>query len=228
MKLGVYSLFAYVVFLGTLTYLVGFVEGFIVPRALDSPGDAPVGRALLIDVGWFVAFAVQHSAMARPAFKRRWTRIIPAHAERSTYVLVSSMMLLLLFAVWQPIPIVLWDVSGAARAVLIALSLAGFGLGVAATYAIDHFELFGLRPAAESPVFQIPLLYRFVRHPLYLGFLIAFWFAPRMTAGHAVYALGMTIYIAIGIHFEERDLVRTFGETYVRYRENVPAVLPWP
>jgi protein-S-isoprenylcysteine O-methyltransferase Ste14 len=230
MKAAVYAVFSYLVSLVTLAYLFGFVEGVLVPRSLDSPASrASVAQALAIDCGWFVLFAVQHSAMARASFKRRWTRIIPAGAERSTYVLMSALMFVVLFAVWQPIPIVLWRAPiGTASYALMGLSLGGWGLALAATFAVDHFELFGLRHETRAPVLRTPLLYRCVRHPLYLGFLVAFWCAPLMTVGHAVFAAGMTLYIAIGIHFEERDLVRTFGERYVRYRGNVPALLPWP
>jgi protein-S-isoprenylcysteine O-methyltransferase Ste14 len=231
-----YAVFAYLVFLSTLGYLLGFVEGVLVPRSVDAPEAVSAPLALAIDCGWFVAFAVQHSAMARASFKERWIRFIPPHTERSTYVLASSLMLVLLFAVWQPIPVVLWRVpSGAASYALVGISLGGWGLALAATFSIDHFELFGLRQVMprrrtepREPVLLTPLLYRWVRHPLYLGFVVAFWATPLMTVGHALFAAGMSIYIAIGVHFEERDLLRTFGESYVRYRENVPAVLPWP
>lgn len=237
MKAAAYSVFAYLVFLATFTYFQCFVEGWFVPRAVDSPARAPFGLALAIDCGWFVLFAVQHSAMARPSFKRKWTRIIPPGAERSTYVLASSLMFILLFAVWQPLSLVVWRVPpGAASYAVTALSLGGWALVLAASFAIDHFELFGIRQVidaksnlvAQKPVLRIPTLYRFVRHPLYLGFTIAFWAAPLMTLGHLVFAVGLTTYILIGIRFEERDLVRTFGESYVRYRKEVPALLPWP
>jgi protein-S-isoprenylcysteine O-methyltransferase Ste14 len=236
MRAAVYAVCAYLVFLATMGYLMGFVEGWFVPRSVDSPANASVFPALAIDCGWFVAFGVQHSAMARASFKERWTRIIPAHTERSTYVLASSLMFIVLFAVWQPIPIALWRApTGAASYAIVGLSLGGWALVLASTFAIDHFELFGLRQVmpkraseAREPVLQTPLLYRWVRHPLYLGFLVAFWSSPLMTVGHAVFATGLTIYILIGIQFEERDLVRTFGESYARYQESVPALLPWP
>lgn len=237
MKVAVYAVLTYLVFLATFIYFVCFVEGMLVARTIDSPGSAPVGPAIAIDCGWFILYAVQHSAMARASFKRWWTRVIPVAAERSTYVLVSSWMLIVLFIVWQPIPIVVWRVpAGAASYAVIGLSFAGWGLVLASTFAIDHFELFGLRHAianandddAPTPVLREPMLYRWVRHPLYLGFLIAFWSAPIMTLGHALFAVGMTSYVAIGIYFEERDLVRTFGESYIRYRQRVPAIFPWP
>lgn len=237
MKTAAYALLVYLLFLATFVYFMGFVEGAFVPRAVDSPARASVVVSLLVDCGWFVFFAVQHSAMARPSFKRWWTRFVPSGGERSTYVLASSVMLLLLFAVWQPIPVTLWRVpEGIASHALTGVSLGGWGLALAATYAIDHFELFGLRQAFEKkrgvdprhPVLQTPALYRLVRHPLYLGFVIAFWVTPHMTAGHAIFALGMTLYVLIGVHFEERDLVRNFGESYLRYRDEVPMLLPWP
>lgn len=232
---AVYSIVAYLAAIAALLLLMAFLAGAL-SHSVDGPASASPGVALAVDLGWFILFAAQHSIMARPAFKAKWTRIIPAGAERSTYVLASALMLALLVVVWQPIPRVVWRVSGAASYVLMAVSLMGWLLALAATFAIDHFELFGLRgifgarreAGPHEAILRTPLLYRFVRHPLYLGFLIAFWAAPLMTVGHAIFAAGMTIYIAIGVHYEERDLVRTFGETYVRYREKVPAVLPWP
>lgn len=238
MKAAAYSVFSYLVFLATFTYFQGFIEGMFVPRTIDSPsGSMSLGVAILVDCSWFVLFAVQHSAMARPAFKRAWTRIIPAGAERSTYVLASSLMLVLLFGIWQPITIVLWEApAGLASWAVRGLSFAGWGLVLAATFAIDHFELFGIRQVIDArqnlcppkPELRTPLLYRIVRHPLYLGFIIAFWAAPVMTVGHALLAAGLTAYVFIGIYFEERDLVRTFGEQYLEYRQHVPALLPWP
>jgi protein-S-isoprenylcysteine O-methyltransferase Ste14 len=188
-------------------------------------------------LGWFVLFALQHSGMARRRFKERWLRLVPEGTERSAFVLASSLMMGLLFLVWRPIPIVLYRVDESVlRGLIIGVSYVGWGLALMSTFAIDHFELFGLRQALRasrgqttpSPVFATPLLYRFVRHPLYLGFAIAFWFTPTMTVGHLLFACGMTLYILIGMRFEERDLVRTFGDEYVRYRRRVPSLIPWP
>jgi methanethiol S-methyltransferase len=230
-----YGLLAYAVFFSSFVYTIGFVEGFVVPRTIDSGPPASLALALAVDCGWFVLFAIQHSGMARASFKQRRTRIVPARAERSTYVLVSAMMFLLLLALWRPIPTVVWRIdSPAARSALVALSLAGWTLVLSASFAMDHFELFGLRQVFDaardreppSPVLRTPVLYRVVRHPLYLGFFIAFWSTPTMSVGHLVFALGMTAYLFIGMHFEERDLVRTFGEEYRAYQQRVPALFP--
>jgi protein-S-isoprenylcysteine O-methyltransferase Ste14 len=229
-----YGLLAYAVFFGTFVYTIGFVEG-VTPRTIDSGPTAPLALALAVDCGWFVLFAIQHSGMARASFKRRWTRIVPARAERSTYVLASSMMLLLLLALWRPIPTVIWRIDApAARSAIVAVSLAGWTLVLLSSFAIDHFELFGLRQVFDAalgrepplPVFRTPGPYRVVRHPLYLGFLVAFWSTPTMSVGHLVFALGMTWYVLIGMHFEERDLLRTFGDDYRAYKQRVPALLP--
>jgi protein-S-isoprenylcysteine O-methyltransferase Ste14 len=229
MKVILYAAFVYAIFLWTLAYAVGFVEGIVVPRAIDVGPTAPLPQALAIDAGWFVLFAAQHSGMARPSFKRWWTQVVPVSAERSTYVLASSLMFALLFAMWRPIPIDVWRVEQpAARWMLTALSYGGWMLALLATFAIDHLELFGLRQAAASPVLRTPVLYKLVRHPLYLGFLVAFWATPTMTVGHLLFASGSTVYVMVGMHFEERDLVRTFGQEYTRYRARVPALLPWP
>jgi methanethiol S-methyltransferase len=230
-----YGLLAYAAFFGTFVYTIGFVEGFVVPRTIDSGPPASPALALAVDCGWFVLFAIQHSGMARASFKRQWTRLVPARAERSTYVLASAMMLLLLVALWRPIPTVIWRIDApAARSAIVALSLAGWTLALLASFAVDHFELFGLRQVFDAargrepplPVFRTPVLYRVVRHPLYLGFFIAFWATPTMSVGHLVFALGMTAYLFIGMHFEERDLVRTFGDEYCAYQQRVPALFP--
>jgi protein-S-isoprenylcysteine O-methyltransferase Ste14 len=230
-----YGLLAYAGFFGAFVYMIGFVEGFFVPRTVDSGPPASLAFALAVDCGWFVLFAIQHSGMARASFKRRWTRVVPARAERSTYVLASAVMLLLLYALWRPIPSEVWRIDApAARSAIVALSLAGWTLVLLASFAIDHFELFGLRQVFDAargrepaePVFRTPGPYRIVRHPLYLGFLIAFWSTPTMSVGHLVFALGMTGYLFIGMHFEERDLMRTFGDEYRSYRQRVPALFP--
>jgi protein-S-isoprenylcysteine O-methyltransferase Ste14 len=237
MKAILYGSFAYVLFLATFAYTVGFVECAVVPRSLEAGPAEPTAVALAVDCGWFLLFALQHSGMARRSFKRRWSRIVPEGAERSTYVLVSSLMLALLFATWRPIPIAIWNVEQPfGRWALIAASLGGWMLVLASSFSIDHAELFGLRQVVDAargraacpPVFRTPLLYRLVRHPLYLGFIIAFMATPRMTVGHLVFAISMIAYIAIGMRFEERDLLRTFGDDYRRYQARVPALLPWP
>jgi protein-S-isoprenylcysteine O-methyltransferase Ste14 len=234
-----YGVVAYALFAATFVYTVGFVDDLYFTRNIDhGRSGSPLAVALAIDVGWFVLFAVQHSGMARAPFKRWWTSIVPPAAERSSYVLVSTLMLMLLYWQWRPLPAALWTVEPAlARTALLALSLAGWALVFAATCAFDHFEFFGLRqvfdhwrgvPAREPPPFATPLFYRAVRHPLYLGFLVAFWATPAMTLGHLVFALGMTIYVFVGVRFEERDLVRRFGSAYLEYRARVPMLLPWP
>jgi protein-S-isoprenylcysteine O-methyltransferase Ste14 len=179
-------------------------------------------------------FAVQHSVMARPAFKRWWTRIIPASCERSTYVLISSLILLLVFWQWRPITAVIWHVEGWSAVLLTSISWIGWLVTLASSYMIDHFDLFGLRQvldalrgaAARLQPFQTPLLYRIVRHPLMLGFLLAFWATPHMTAGHLLFALVTTGYILLGVQLEERDLMAHFGKSYERYRSQVPMLMP--
>ena len=226
----------YVVFLATFLYLVGFVANVsALPVTVDRGPQSPPGTALFVDLIAIALFGAQHSIMARTAFKRRWSAIVPRALERSVYVLAASLMLILLFVLWQPILQPVWAVeSGAGRAVLWALFATGWALVLASTFLINHFELFGLSQvwtaqpdgAVAPPRLRTPLFYRLVRHPLYTGFLIAFWATPSMTFGHLILALGFSVYIFVGIHHEERDLVATFGDAYRDYRARVGMVAP--
>jgi len=226
--------FAYLMFLGTILYAAAFVGGFA-PTTLDGVPSTPLLPALAIDAGLLVLFAVQHSVMARPWFKDRWMQIVPWTIERSTYVLASNLALLFLFWQWRPIGGVVWHVQNpAVRAVLWTLFASGWVLALAATFAINHFDLFGLRqvwlpligrPYSKVP-FSTPGLYRLVRHPLYLGFMLAFWMTPIMTFAHLLFAVGTTAYILIAVQFEENDLVSEYGDTYRNYRSRVRMILP--
>lgn len=225
---------SYVAFLATFLYAIGFLGNFAVPKSIDSPSEGSFLASLWIDLGLLMLFAVQHSVMARPAFKRMLTRIIPVEAERSTYVLFSSLALLFLFWQWQPLGGVLWDLDGTVAA---NLMLAGFALGwgivLSSTFVINHFDLFGLRQVWRQFVgqthtslpFRTPLLYRVVRHPLYVGWLLCFWCAPVMTATHLLFAFVTTGYILFAIQLEERDLMRVHPE-YFEYRQQVPMLIP--
>ena len=231
-----YGLVAYVVFFFTFLYAIGFVEGFLVPKAIDTGTAAPVSEALGVDMLLMSLFAVQHSVMARKQFKRWWTQFVPASVERSTYVLSASLTLVLLFWQWRPLPDVIWQVADPQIAAAITgLSFLGFLLVLASTFLINHFELFGLHQvvnnlagrAMPQPRFRTPLLYGFVRHPIYLGFMIAFGAAPVMTLGHLLFAAVTTAYIFVGIFLEERDLVELFGDEYRRYRKTAAMLIPW-
>jgi methanethiol S-methyltransferase len=231
-----YGVTAYVIFLTTFLYAIAFVGGFVVPTRLDGDPRGTLLEALTIDAALLTLFAVQHSVMARRWFKERWTQIVPWAIERSTYVLCASVALLLLFWQWRPIGVTVWSVENVtARVAIWTLFAAGWTTVLVVTFLINHFDLFGLRqvwlPLVGRPytrvTFRTPLPYRFVRHPLYLGFLFAFWMTPTMTLAHLVFALATTAYIVLAIQFEERDLVTEHGPAYARYRQAVPMLLPW-
>jgi protein-S-isoprenylcysteine O-methyltransferase Ste14 len=231
----VYGSVCYAIFFASFLYLVGFLGDLAVPKSIDSGAPGPLGRALVINTLLLALFGVQHSVMARPRFKAWWTRFVPRPIERSTYVLASSAVLALLFWQWQPIPATVWEISGpVGRAVGQGLFLAGVGLVLYSTFLIDHFDLFGLRQvvlhfrrkAYAEKHFVTPSLYRFVRHPLYVGWIVTFWAAPVMSAGHFVFALVMTGYILVAIPMEERDLEGALGGSYRRWRESTPAFVP--
>lgn len=229
-----YAIMSYGVFFVSTLYAIGFVGNFLVPKSIDTGQPAGLGTAIGIDLVLLGLFAVQHSIMARPGFKRWWGTVLPATCQRSTYVLLSSLILLLLFWQWRPIPIAVWRVEGLAASFLTGIFWLGWSITFTSSYMIDHFELFGLRQAfsalrrAEIPgqVFKTPLLYKIVRHPIMLGFLLAFWATPEMTLGHLLFAVANTVYILAGVHFEERDLIAEFGSAYQQYRQQVPMLLP--
>ncbi|MDQ1640418.1 MAG: methanethiol S-methyltransferase [Pyrinomonadaceae bacterium] len=233
-----YGVICYLIFFVTFLYAIGFVGNVFVPKAIDTGTlNSPFGIALIIDAALLSLFAVQHSVMARQWFKHAWTKIVPSHIERSTYVLVASLTLALLCWQWQPLGPIIWEVRNAsARTLLLALFWIGWGIVFVSTYLVDHFALFGLRQIynylkrreAEPIPFQSPALYKMVRHPLYLGFIIAFWSTPRMTFGHLFFAIMTTAYIVVAIQFEERDLIRAYGETYRGYRQKVSMLIPLP
>ncbi len=223
----------YGVFFATFLYLIGFTDDLPFMAVTVNRGSAaPMGVAIAIDVALIALFGLQHSIMARPGFKAGWTKLVPPALERSIYVLVSSLALIVLFAFWRPIEGQIWSVGGIAGTVLLALGLLGWGVVLLSTFLLNHFDLFGLAQVwrgsahAGAPVMRTPLFYRWVRHPLYTGFLMAFWLTPDMTASRLLLAAGMTIYILIGVAHEERDLITTFGDDYVRYKERVAMLLP--
>jgi len=233
-----YGLAAYLVFFGTILYAIGVVEGLVVPKTIDSGAVVSMTEALVVNLLLMSLFAVQHSVMARPQFKQWWTQFVPKPFERSTYVLLASLALILLFWQWRPIPTVVWQVSDPWIAgAMVGLSHFGWVLVFLSTFLINHFELFGLHQVANNLTgrdmpevqFKTPVLYKLVRHPIYLGFIIAFWMAPVMTTGHLLFAAVTTAYIFVGIFLEERDLVELFGDNYRNYRARVAMLVPfWP
>jgi methanethiol S-methyltransferase len=232
----VYGGVCYAAFLAVAVYGAGFIVGLATPTGLDGAPARPLSQALLIDLGLLAAFALQHSGMARPTFKRWWTRIVPEWAERSTYVLVSSVAMIAMFVLWEPIGAVVWSAAGTVALVILGLNAVGWLVLLYATFLIDHFDLFGLRQVYANlrsqdyaPVsFRTPSYYKLVRHPIYLGFILAFWATPAMTAGHLLFAVATTGYIFVGIYFEERDLVAFHGTAYIEYRQSVRMIVPIP
>jgi methanethiol S-methyltransferase len=230
----VYAIMSYAVFLVSFLWAVGFVGNYLVTKSIDVGGRTNLSGAIVVDLLLLGLFAIQHSVMARPAFKQWWAKLFPVACQRSTYVLLSSLILLLLFWQWRPIPMPIWQVGGMAAWLLIGVSWLGWLIVLASTFMIDHFDLSGLRQAffalrgAEIPSqsFKTPLLYKIVRHPLMLGFLLAFWATPEMTAGHLLFAIMTTAYILVALQFEERDLIAQFGTTSQQYRRRVPMLLP--
>jgi len=231
-----YGIIAYLAFFVTVLYAIGFVSGLVVPKGIDDGRIVGTGEAVLVNLLLMALFAVQHSVMARPQFKRWWTQFVPKSVERSTFVLLASLALDLLFWQWRPMPAAVWQIETPQIATaLMALSFVGWVIVFLSTFMINHFELFGLHQVVNNltgrPMpparFRAPMLYGLVRHPIYLGFLIAFWATPTMSVGHLLFAAVTTAYILIGIQLEERDLVAVFGDEYRRYRSRVAMLLPW-
>jgi protein-S-isoprenylcysteine O-methyltransferase Ste14 len=231
-----YGVVAYGVFFATFLYAIGFVGGLPAPKTIDSGPVGPLAPTLLVDTLLLGVFAVQHSLMARPAFKRWWTKIVPEPVERSTYVLFASLALILLFWQWRPLPAPVWSLAGPGALAMWVVFALGWALVLTSTFLINHFDLFGLKQVWDyrrrheplPPQFRTPLFYRAVRHPIYLGFILAFWAAPVMSVGHLVFAAATTAYILIAIQLEEHDLIAVFGEQYAAYRRRVAMLIPLP
>ncbi len=230
-----YCVAAYVMFLGVFLYAVGWIGNFLTPTRLDGPRTSPLWQAALINVSLLTLFALQHSVMARPTFKRWWTKFVPTPVERATYVIATNVALILMFIFWQPMGMVIWDVQNpAGRAALYAMFAIGWALVLVATFLINHFDLFGLRQGwlylKGRPYtylrFATPWPYRVVRHPLYVGWLCVFWFTPTMTGAHLLFAATTTLYILVAIRLEERNLVEYHGAEYAEYRRRVPMLIP--
>ena len=231
-----YGTISYLLFFGTFLYAFGFVGNLFVPKSIDGTPRVPLAQAILINSSLLLLFALQHSIMARPAFKKKWTKIIPEQAERSTYVLLSSLCLILLIWQWQPMGGFIWRIEAPiAKTILTILFITGWMIVLISTFMINHFDLFGLRQIwfyflgkkYEPLHFRIPFFYKYVRHPLYLGWLIAFWATPVMSAAHLLFAVLTTGYILTAIKFEEKDLITHFGERYLNYRSGVPKIIPF-
>ena len=232
-----YGLAAYLVFFFAFLYAIGFVEGLLVPKGIDDGAAGPLVPALIVNVLLMSVFAIQHSVMARPAFKRWWTRFVPHSIERSTYVLLASLALVLLFWQWRSMADPIWTVNNViGRYALWTLFFLGWGIVLLSTYLINHFDLFGLKQVNDyrrgleykEPGFVQPLLYKVVRHPIMLGFIIAFWATPQMSVGHLLFAAVTTAYILVAIQIEERDIVNVHGEVYEDYRRQVSMIVPIP
>jgi len=229
-----YGVIAYGAFLVSFTYAVGFIGDFVVPKTMNSGTPGPLGPSLAIDLALLALFGLQHSVMARPAFKRWWTRIVPHTVERSTYVLLSSLILLFLYWQWRPIAGIAWRVEGAGAVALWVLCATGWLIALITTFLISHFDLFGLRQVYLRLIgrpytnveFKTVAFYKYVRHPLMFGFLVAFWATPNMTMNHLLFAAATTAYIFVALFFEERDLAAAHGASYERYRAEVPMILP--
>jgi protein-S-isoprenylcysteine O-methyltransferase Ste14 len=231
----VYGVVCYALFFGTFLYMIGFLGNLVVPKSIDTGAQGPALIAVFINTMLIALFGLQHSIMARPGFKQRWISWLPRPIERSTYVLITALLLLLIFNQWRPVPATVWSLQGSGELLTRGLFFAGFGLVLYSSFLIDHFDLFGLRQVFlhlrgreyTHPDFAVPTLYKLIRHPLYLGWFLAFWATPVMTVGHLLFAALMSGYILIAIPLEERDLSFFLGEDYRRYRERTPMFLPW-